>query len=180
MSGRIHEHYGVIIAVGVDIQTIELGRFCIVYGIGRNKATYFGIVVARFEIIKLGFRIIVVTAVTERVQVADEGRRRHFRYVVAIVHFVVTPRVVIVLRHRSAGGVDDRNDVALQILLVEVRLPLVREAHNAGMVVHKMQAVTLFDQVILTIVDEINAVLSTFVAKSVISKRISSEFGSTF
>ena len=90
---------------------------------------------------------------------------------------MVTPRVIIILHHRSAGGVDDRNDVALQILLIEVRLPLVCEAHNARMVVHKVQAVALLDQIALAVVGKINTVFTTSVAKSVVCKRIRSEFG---
>ena len=176
-SFRINKHHGVIVTVREQVKTVELGRLCIVYGIGRNKATYFRIVVARLQIVELGFDVIVITTVAERVQVAYEGRRRHFDQGIGIIYFVVTPRVVVVERDGYSRGIDYCKNIALQILLVEVRFPLVREAHNTRMVVHKMQAVALFDQIVLAIVGKINTVFTTSVAKSVVSKRISSKLG---
>ena len=90
---------------------------------------------------------------------------------------MIAPSVVVVERDGYSRGIDYCKNIALQFLLVEVRFPLVREAHNTRMVVHKMQAVTLLDQIALAIVGKINAVFTTSVVKSVVSKRIRSEFG---
>ena len=67
MSCRIYIIYRIISAVRIQIKSVRCFGIKIACVVGRDKSTPLGAVVARVEIIKLCFRIVVVAAVSYRV-----------------------------------------------------------------------------------------------------------------
>ena len=103
-----------------------------------NKPPDVRVIVSGVKIIPSRFGIIVVSSVPERVDV---------RYVIRVVGHIVpaavryaymlTPCVVLVLRHKRSRRVADAHNVPLKVLVVPVLRPVVlKPFHAAGGIVY--------------------------------------------
>ena len=109
-------HDGIIPAICIKIESVIVCRIKVFEAIWRDKSADFGIIIAAVQVIESGFRIVVVPAVAERVDIQD------FR---ADLRQKVAPRIVFVQPEQIPAGIIDADDIALQILAVEVLLPVV-------------------------------------------------------
>ena len=94
----IYTHHGIISAIGEEVEAvyrvrIEIGS--VIYG---DESANFRIVIAGFQIIQVRFRIIVISAVTEWIEVADMRCRCDVRSV-CIQHCMVCPTIVLIFYH---------------------------------------------------------------------------------
>ena len=71
-----------------------------------NEPAVGEVIVPALEIVKARFAVVVVAAVTKRVDVPDEGGIRSL-FAVFIVHRIVAPRAVTAAAQRDTAGNDD-------------------------------------------------------------------------
>ena len=109
-------HDGIIPAICIKIESVIVCRIKVFEAIWRDKSADFGIIIAAVQVVEPGFRIVVVPAIAERVDIQD------FR---ADLRQKVAPRIVFVQPEQIPAGIIDADDIALQILAVEVLLPVV-------------------------------------------------------
>ena len=108
----IREHIGAEEAVGVGGGE----------GIRVNEPAVGKVVVPALEVVEARFAVVIVTTVTQGVDVPDEDRIRGL-FAVSTMHGIVAPRAVVVGRGERAVRVQQRNDVALRVedIVVERR-----------------------------------------------------------
>ena len=108
----ICEHIGAEEAVGVGG-----GK-----GVGIDEPAVGEVIVPTLEVVKARFAVVVIPAVTQGVDVPDEGGIRGL-FAVSTMHGIVAPRAVVVRRDERAGGIQKGNDVALRVedIVVERR-----------------------------------------------------------
>ena len=98
MSRRVNIIYRIVGAIGVEIETVELLGVGIGDVVHVQETTDFGIVITRLQEVKTRFYVVEISAVTDRVAVAD--MRRISKIIpIAIQHRVVPPCVVHILYH---------------------------------------------------------------------------------
>ena len=107
-------HNRIVQTISIQVKAVACFRFKIVQAIRRDKSSDFGIVIAAVQVVESGFRIVVVPAVAERVDIQD------FR---ADLRQKVTPGVVFVQPEQIPAGIVNSDDIALQVLAVEILLP---------------------------------------------------------
>ena len=90
------------------------------------------VVVPALEVVKARFAVVVVTAVTQRVDVPDEGRIRGL-FAVSTMHGIVAPRAIVVGGDERTGGIQKGNDVALRVKDVVV------ERRGRAVVIDKLE-----------------------------------------
>ena len=100
----ICEHIGAEEAIGVGGSE----------GVGVNEPAVGKVVVPALEVVKARFAVVIVTTVTQGIDVPDEGGIRGL-FAVSTMHGVVAPRAVVVGRGERAVRVQQRNDVALRV-----------------------------------------------------------------
>ena len=100
----IREHIGAEEAVGVGGGE----------GVGVDEPAVGKVVVPALEIVEARFAVVVIAAVTQGIDVPDEGRIRGL-FAVSTMHGVVAPRAVVVGRGERAVRVQQRNDVTLRV-----------------------------------------------------------------
>ena len=100
----IREHIGAEEAVGIGGGE----------GVGIDEPAAGKVVVPALEVVKARFAVVVVTAVTQGVDVPDEGGIRGL-FAVSTMHGVIAPRAVVVGRDERTGGIQQRNDIALRV-----------------------------------------------------------------
>lgn len=100
----IREHIGAEDSVGIGS-----GK-----GIGIDEPAVGEVVVPALEVVKARFTVVIVTTVTQGVDVPDEGRIRGL-FAVSTMHGVIAPRAVVVGRDERTGGIQQRNDIALRV-----------------------------------------------------------------
>ena len=110
-------HHGIIPAISVEVQTVDGLGIKVFYAVDRDESAGFGIVVARFKIIQLGFRIVVIAAVTERVAVPDMACIGNV-CAVRIPHRMVPPCIVPVFYHNIPAIVKKGDDSLIRKLFV--------------------------------------------------------------
>ena len=111
-------HDGIIPAISIKIESVIECRFKVFEAIRRDESPDFGIVIAAVQVIESGFRIVVVPAIAERVDIQDLR---------ADLRQKVTPRIVFVQPEQIPAGIIDADDIALQVLAVEIFLSVVFE-----------------------------------------------------
>ena len=97
------------------------------------------IVIARPQIIPSGFRVVVIPAVTDGVDVTNKGRGR-VGVAVGICHRQhLAPGVVGIPRHNITVGIQNGDDIPLQVLPERIPYPVVADGTDAavGVVVYK-------------------------------------------
>ena len=114
MPCRVKKHDRIVPAISIQVKAVACFRFKIVQAIRRDESADFGIIIAAVQVVESGFRIVVVPAVAERVDIQD--LRADLRQKVA-------PRIVFVQPEQVPAGIIDADDIALQILAVEILLP---------------------------------------------------------
>ena len=119
-SRRVDVHYRVVVAICIQVQTVYRIGVGVFKRILRDKPTDNGVVITSYEVVKLKSLVIVITAITERVNVADKACESVFR-AVGIENFVFTPSVVSISCHDCAVLVKQCDDVSLRVLTVEIR-----------------------------------------------------------
>ena len=129
----IREHIGAEEAVGVGGGE----------GVGVNEPAVRKVVVPALEVVKARLTVVIVTTVTQGVDVPDEGGIRGL-LAVLIMHGVVAPRAVVVGRHERAVRVQQRNDIALRVedVVVELRCLAMLVDHGerlVAVVVHELE-----------------------------------------
>ena len=120
----ICEHIGAEKAVGVGGSE----------GVGVNEPAARKVVVPALEVVEARFAVVVVTAVTQGIDVPDEAGLRNLRAFV-IVHGIVAPRAVVVGGNERTGGIQKGNDIALRVedVVVEGRgHSVLRDTANIG------------------------------------------------
>ena len=108
-----------------------------------NEPAVGKVVVPALEIVKARFAVIIVTTVTQGVDVPDEGGIRGL-FAVSTMHGVVAPRAVVVGRGERAVRVQQRNDIALRVedVVVELRCLAMLVDHGerlVAVVVHELE-----------------------------------------
>ena len=100
----IREHIGAEDSVGIGS-----GK-----GIGIDEPAVGEVVVPALEVVKARFAVVIVTTVTQGIDMPDEGRIRGL-FAVSTMHGVIAPRAVVVGRDERTGGIQQRNDIALRV-----------------------------------------------------------------
>ena len=90
------------------------------------------VIVPALEVVKARFAVVIVTTVTQGIDMPDEGRIRGL-FAVSTMHGVVAPRAVVVGRGERAVRVQQRNDVALRVENVVV------ERRGRAVVIDKLE-----------------------------------------
>ena len=129
----ICEHIGAEEAVGVSGSE----------GVGVNEPAVGEVIVPALEVVEARFAVVVVTAVTQGIDVPDEAGLRNLRTFV-IVHGIVAPRAVVVGRGEGAIRVQQRDDIALRVkdIVVERRGRAVVIDHGerlVAVVIHELE-----------------------------------------
>ena len=95
---RVRHHHGVIIAVRIQVETVQLRERFIQHAhiIRRDESARFGVVVTAVQIVEARLFVVVVPAITERVD------RQNIR---ATLREDVTPCVVLVLADKATAAV---------------------------------------------------------------------------
>ena len=106
--------YRIIPAISIKIESVIVCRIKVFEAIRRDKSADFGIVVAAVQVVESGFRIVVVPAIAERVDIQD--LRADLRQKIA-------PRIIFVLPEQIPAGIVNSDDIPLQVLAVEILLP---------------------------------------------------------
>mgnify|MGYP006934787968 CR=1 FL=1 len=108
----IREHIGAEEAVGVGGGE----------GVGVDEPAVCEVIVPALEVVEARLTVVIVTTVTQGVDVPDEGGIRGL-FAVSTMHGVVAPRAVVVGRGERAVRVQQRNDIALRVedVVVELR-----------------------------------------------------------
>ena len=110
--------YRIIPAISIKIETVIVCRIKVFKAIRRDKSARFGVVIAAVQIVDATLRITIVPAVAERVDL------QNFR---ADLRKKIAPGVVFVLPEQVPAGIIDADDIALQVLAVEIFLSVVFE-----------------------------------------------------
>ena len=92
---------------------------------GADEAAPVGVVVAGVEVVHTRFGIKVITAITERI-VLTEGVRHRPRDV-----DVATPSIVGIADNQRARGIKDSQNVAEDVLVIVIILPVPVQADGA-------------------------------------------------
>ena len=97
-----------------------------------------GIVVSGVEIVPAGLDVEVIAAVAERVDIGDVIRVVGHIVTAAVRYaYMLSPCVVLVLRHKCSRRVADAHNVPLQVLVVPVlRSVVLKTYHAAGGIVY--------------------------------------------
>ena len=111
-------HNRIVQTISIQVKAVACFRFKIVQAIRRDESADFGIIIAAVQVVESGFRIVVVPAVAERVDIQD--LRADLRQKVA-------PRIVFVQPEQVPAGIIDADDIPLQVLAVEIFLSVVFE-----------------------------------------------------
>ena len=111
--------------------------------VGVNEPVVGEVVVPALEVVETRFAVIIVTTVTQGVDVPDEGGIRGL-FAVSTMHGVVAPRAVVVGRGERAVRVQQRNDIALRVedVVVELRCLAMLVDHGerlVAVVVHELE-----------------------------------------
>ena len=95
---RVRHHHGVIIAVRIQVETVQLRERFIQHAhiIRRDESARFGVVVTAVQIVEARLFVVVVPAITERVDRED---------IRATLREDVTPCVVLVLADKATAAV---------------------------------------------------------------------------
>ena len=103
-----------------------------------NKPPDVGIVVSGVEVVPAGFDVEVIAAVAERVDIGDVGFIVRNIVTAAVRYaYMLTPCVVLVLRHKRSRRVADAHNVPLKVLVVPVlRSVVLKPYHAAGGIVY--------------------------------------------
>ena len=113
-AGWITAIYRVILAIREHIGAEEAVGVGGGEGVGVNEPAVGKVVVPALEVVKARFAVVVVTAVTQGIDVPDEGGIRGL-FAVSTMHGVIAPRAVVVGGDERTGGIQQGNDVALRI-----------------------------------------------------------------
>ena len=113
-SVLIRSHDRIILAICEHIGAEEAVGVSGSEGVGVNEPAVRKVVVPALEVVEARFAVVVVTAVTQGIDVPDEAGLRNLRTFV-IVHGIVTPRAVVVGRGEGAVRVQQRDDIALRV-----------------------------------------------------------------
>ena len=143
MSRWINPHDRVILTICEHIgaeETVGVGGG---EGVGVDEPADGKVVVPALEVVKARFAVIIVTTVTQGVDVPDEGGIRGL-FAVSTMHGVVAPRAVVVGRGERAVRVQQRNDIALRVedVVVELRCLAMLVDHGerlVAVVVHELE-----------------------------------------
>ncbi len=106
MSRWINPHDRVILTICEHIgaeETVGVGGS---EGVGVNEPADGKVVVPALEIVKARFAVVVVAAVTQGIDVPDEGGIRGL-FAVSTMHGIVAPRAVGAAAQRDAAGNDN-------------------------------------------------------------------------
>ena len=101
MSRRVNIIYRVIAAIGVEIETVELLRVGVGDIVHVQESADFWIVIARLQVVKSRFYVVEISAVTDRVAVADMIGIGNI-CAVRIQHGMVSPCIVYIVYHNVA------------------------------------------------------------------------------
>ena len=106
------------------------------------------VIVPALEVVKARFAVVIVTTVTQGIDMPDEGRIRGL-FAVSTMHGVVAPRAVVVGRGERAVRVQQRNDVALRVedVVIELRCLAVLVDHG--------------ERLVAVVIDELEGVIVT-------------------
>ena len=112
-------------------------------GVSVNEPADGRVIIAALEVVKARLTVVIVTTVTQGIDVPDEGRIRGL-FAVSTMHGVVAPRAVVVGRHERAVRVQQRNDIALRVedVVVELRCLAMLVDHGerlVAVVVHELE-----------------------------------------
>ena len=102
--------------ISIKIEPVNVCRIKVFEAIRRDKSSRFGIIVAAVQVVKAGLRIVIVPAITERVDLLKLG---------TFLRKKVAPGIVLIHAAPVPAAVVDLNDIALQVLAVEVLLPVI-------------------------------------------------------
>ena len=109
-------HDGIIPAISIKIESVIVCRIKVFEAIRRDESARFGVVVTAVQVVETGFRIVIVPAVAERVDI------QNFR---ADLRQKVTPGVVFVQPEQVPAGIINADDIALQVLAIEIFLSVI-------------------------------------------------------
>lgn len=114
--------YRIIGTIRKHVAFEELGNISRYDPIRIDEPAVSKVVVPALEVVEARFAVVIVTTVTQGVDVPDEDRIRGL-FAVSTMHGIVAPRAVVVGRGERAVRVQQRNDVALRVedIVVERR-----------------------------------------------------------
>ena len=135
--------YRIIGTIRKHVAFEELGNISRYDPIRIDEPAVGEVIVPTLEVVKARFAVVVIPAVTQGVDVPDEGGIRGL-FAVSTMHGVVAPRAVVVGRGERAGGIQKGNDIALRVedVVVELRCLAVLVDHGerlVAVVVHELE-----------------------------------------
>ena len=113
-SVLIRSHDRIILAICEHIGAEEAVGVGGGEGVGIDEPAVGEVIVPALEVVKARFAVIIVTTVTQGVDVPDEGGIRGL-FAVSTMHGIVAPRAVVVGRGERAVRVQQRDDIALRV-----------------------------------------------------------------
>ncbi len=106
--------YRIIGTIRKHVAFEELGNISRYDPIRIDEPAVGKVVVPALEVVEARFAVVVIAAVTQGIDVPDEGRIRGL-FAVSTMHGVVAPRAVVVGGDERTGGIQKGNDVALRV-----------------------------------------------------------------
>ena len=103
-SVRINPHDRIVLTICEHIGAEEAVGIGGGKGIGIDEPAVGKVVVPALEVVEARLTVVIVTTVTQGVDVPDEGGIRGL-FAVSTMHGVVAPRAVVVRRDERAGGI---------------------------------------------------------------------------
>ena len=101
MSGRVNVFNRIVQTISVQIKAVDSFGVGVLYGVTVEETADFGVVVAGLQGVKACFGVVVVAAVTERVEVADIVLVCNF-IAICVNNLVVAPCIVVIFYHSIA------------------------------------------------------------------------------
>ena len=117
---RIGKHNRIVVAVSEEIIPLQ-AAVGTEDDIGRQEPADGGVVVSGVEVVPAGFHVVVISPVSERIDVGDVGCIGGHIVARAIGYLpVVSPSVVHILRDKRTCRVVDAHNISLQVFVVPV------------------------------------------------------------
>ena len=174
MPGCIYPVDRIVSAIGIEVQAIDGIGVKVTDVVNRDESSDFGVVVTALQVVQLGFGIVVIATVAEGIQVADVVGVGNLGSA-GIENFTIAPCVITIFYHNRAAAVKQESHVILRVLSTIICRAAMLYREYTRVVVEKLQAVALSDQISGRVIAERDAVLFGPAAAGVIREGVAVE-----
>ena len=146
MPGCIYPVDRIVSAIGIKVQAIDGVWVKVADVVNRDESSDFGVVVTALQKIEIRLGIVVIATVPEGIQVADVVGVGNLGSA-CIENLTIAPRIIAIFYHNRAAAVKQESHVILRVLSTIIGAAAMLDGKNTCVVVEKLQAVALFDQI---------------------------------